>query len=57
MKAWVRNLCLCGNGDSKASESGCKSLASDPSPVTQKRYSTSTKYLETFCKQVKNYAK
>ena len=42
MNAWVRNLCLCGNGDSKASESGCKSLAS-----------TSTKYLETFCKQVK----
>lgn len=53
MKAWVRNLCLCGNDDSKASQSGCKSLASDPSAVTQKRYSTSTKYLETFCKQVK----
>lgn len=48
-----KDPCLCGNGDSKASKSGCKSLASDPSAVTQKRYSTSTKYLETFCKQVK----
>lgn len=52
-----KDPCLCGNGDSKARESGCKSLASDPSAVTQKRYSTSTNYQRRFTSKLKKLCK
>ena len=41
------------DGDSKTSESECKSLANNLPVVTQKRASTSTKLLKTSYKRVK----
>ena len=41
------------NGESKAIETRCESLANDLSAATQKSASTSTKFLEALCKRVK----